>query len=157
MRKFNDESRSLALLRMYTDISLMQMNNLLRQCHADTMSFRHLLLFPSIEQGKQMLLVGFRHSDARIRQTYDGPLVPVRDLDKRRLVGRILTVIFNQIRESNIQQIQIPFHRNQTVILCLLLFEQQIDVIIWMSTQINSRASSNNSSSRISCILICSF
>lgn len=46
MRKFNDESRSLALLRMYTDISLMQMNNLLRQCHADTMSFRHLLLFP---------------------------------------------------------------------------------------------------------------
>ena len=82
-----------------------------------------------------MLLVGFRHSDARIRQTYDGPLIPVRYLDKRRLVGRILTVIFNQIRESNVQQIQIPFHRNQTVILCLLLFEQQIDVIIWMSTQ----------------------
>lgn len=44
MWNLHNEEGSLALLRMYGDVAIMQMDNLMGQCHSDAVAFYFLLL-----------------------------------------------------------------------------------------------------------------
>ena len=130
MGQLDDKGGSSSLLRMDSDVPLMQLDNPLHQSHTDTMTFGHLFLFTPVKQGEQVFLIGFGHAHSVVRQADDGPFLPKGNLYERGFVCRILAVVLYQVGKGDIQQIQVPADRYLPVVIRIILFEKQFDVIV---------------------------
>lgn len=80
MGQLNDEARSSAFFRVYSDVTSVQLHNLMGESHADAVTLYGVLLRSAIEQGEELLPVFCRHTTAVVRHAHYTPTVMERNL-----------------------------------------------------------------------------
>ena len=77
-----------------------------------------------------MLLISLGHSRAAIYHAHHTPAVSEGNLDKGRVVGRVLAVVLDKVGKCNIEQIGVAERGNEPVVIVVFVAENQFDGIV---------------------------